>query len=89
MRKFRSRLEITIGDVIPFRWGGRHRAGLGGQLLAAAALRCLRLAGEGGGILLIIDAKSDRVRKVVCQLWCRAPPGIGFDPGDAIGDVAT
>jgi GNAT superfamily N-acetyltransferase len=34
--------------------------GLGGQLLAAAALRCLRLAGEGGGILLIIDAKSER-----------------------------
>lgn len=34
--------------------------GLGGQLLVAAALRCLRLAGEGGGILLIIDAKSER-----------------------------
>ncbi|MGE0280975.1 MAG: GNAT family N-acetyltransferase [Rhizobiaceae bacterium] len=34
--------------------------GLGGQLLAVAALRCLRLAGEGGGTLLIIDAKSDR-----------------------------
>lgn len=34
--------------------------GLGGQLLAAAALRCLRLAGEGGGILLVIDAKNDR-----------------------------
>lgn len=34
--------------------------GLGGQLLAAAALRCLRLAGEGGGILLIIDAKNPR-----------------------------
>lgn len=34
--------------------------GLGGQLLAAAALRCLRLAGEGGGILLIIDATSER-----------------------------
>ncbi|CDX61479.1 conserved hypothetical protein [Mesorhizobium plurifarium] len=34
--------------------------GLGGQLLAAAALRCLRLAGEGGGVLLIIDAKSER-----------------------------
>jgi len=71
----------------PFRWGGRHQAGLGGQLLAAAALRCVRLAGEGGGILLIIDAESDRVRKVVCRLWCRAPSGISFDPGDAIGDV--
>lgn len=34
--------------------------GLGGQLLAAAALRCLRIAAEGGGILLIIDAKNER-----------------------------
>ncbi|QLF70876.1 GNAT family N-acetyltransferase [Peteryoungia desertarenae] len=34
--------------------------GLGGELLAAAALRCLRLAGEGGGILLLIDAKDER-----------------------------
>ncbi|SFP91517.1 hypothetical protein SAMN03159463_05144 [Mesorhizobium sp. NFR06] len=33
--------------------------GLGGQLLAAAALRCLRVAAEGGGLLLIIDAKSE------------------------------
>ncbi|RWF45218.1 MAG: GNAT family N-acetyltransferase [Mesorhizobium sp.] len=37
--------------------------GLGSQLLAAAALRCLRLAGEGGGILLIIDAKSERAAR--------------------------
>ncbi|ANT49481.1 hypothetical protein [Mesorhizobium amorphae] len=37
--------------------------GLGGQLLAAAALRCLRLAGEGGGVLLIIDAKSERAAR--------------------------
>jgi GNAT superfamily N-acetyltransferase len=34
--------------------------GLGGQLLAAAALRCLRVASEAGGVLLIIDAKSER-----------------------------
>lgn len=34
--------------------------GLGGQLLAAAALRCLRVAAEGGGLLLIIDAKNER-----------------------------
>lgn len=34
--------------------------GLGGQLLAAAALRCLRVAGEIGGVLLIIDAKNER-----------------------------
>lgn len=34
--------------------------GLGGQLLAAAALRCLRITTEVGGVLLIIDAKSER-----------------------------
>lgn len=34
--------------------------GLGGQLLAAAALRCLRIADEVGGTLLIIDAKNER-----------------------------
>lgn len=34
--------------------------GLGGQLLAAAALRCLRTANEVGGVLLIIDAKNAR-----------------------------
>ena len=34
--------------------------GLGGQLLAAAALRCLRVANEVGGVLLVIDAKGDR-----------------------------
>jgi GNAT superfamily N-acetyltransferase len=34
--------------------------GLGGLLLAAAALRCLRIAAEAGGVLLIIDAKSER-----------------------------
>lgn len=35
-------------------------AGLGGQLLAAAALRCLRIADEAGGVLLVIDAKNMR-----------------------------
>lgn len=34
--------------------------GLGGQLLAAAARRCLRAAAEIGGLVLIIDAKNDR-----------------------------
>lgn len=39
------------------RW---HGQGLGGQLLAAAARRCLRAAAEAGGVVLIIDAKNDR-----------------------------
>src|SRR5487761_800374 len=34
--------------------------GLGGQLLAAAARRCLRASAEVGGVVLIIDAKNDR-----------------------------
>lgn len=37
--------------------------GLGGQLLAAVALRCLRVATEAGGALLIIDAKGARAAK--------------------------
>lgn len=37
--------------------------GLGGQLLGAAAKRCIRAATEVGGIVLIIDAKSDRAAK--------------------------
>ena len=35
--------------------------GIGGQLLLAAARRCLLAAAEVGGVMLVIDAKSDRV----------------------------
>jgi GNAT superfamily N-acetyltransferase len=34
--------------------------GLGGQLLLAAGRRCLAVAAEVGGVILIIDAKNDR-----------------------------
>ncbi|MCK9552915.1 GNAT family N-acetyltransferase [Aquamicrobium sp.] len=34
--------------------------GLGGQLLLAAALRCIRVTHEIGGVLMIIDAESER-----------------------------
>ena len=37
--------------------------GLGGQRRAAVALRCLRIAAESGGLLLIIDAKSERAAR--------------------------
>lgn len=37
--------------------------GLGGQLLLAAALRCIRVTGEVGGVLMIIDAKNDRAAR--------------------------
>jgi predicted N-acetyltransferase YhbS len=35
--------------------------GLGGQLLVAAAERCMRASAEAGGSALLIDAKNDRV----------------------------
>jgi len=34
--------------------------GLGGQLLMAAGRRCLRVAAEVGGVVLLIDAKNER-----------------------------
>lgn len=34
--------------------------GLGGQLLLAAALRCIRVTEEVGGVLMIIDAKNEQ-----------------------------
>lgn len=37
--------------------------GLGGQLLAAAARRCLQAATQVGGVILIIDAKNDRAAR--------------------------
>jgi len=42
---------------------GLQGQGLGGQLLAAAARRCIRAAAEVGGLILIIDAKSERAAK--------------------------
>jgi GNAT superfamily N-acetyltransferase len=37
--------------------------GIGGQLLLAAGRRCLRAASEVGGVVLLIDAKNERVAK--------------------------
>ncbi len=51
------RLARLATDV---RFQGR---GLGGQLLLAAARRCLRAAADVGGVLLIIDAKDERAAK--------------------------
>ncbi len=53
-------------DVSGFRLGRlavcvpMQGRGLGGQLLLAAGRRCLRVAQEVGGTMLLIDAKSDR-----------------------------
>ncbi len=41
--------------------------GLGGQLLFAAARRCLRAVAEVGGSALIIDAKNERARDWYCS----------------------
>jgi len=51
------RLARIATDV---RWQGQ---GLGGQLLASAARRCLRVAAEVGGLVLIIDAKNNRAAR--------------------------
>jgi GNAT superfamily N-acetyltransferase len=37
--------------------------GLGGQLLLAAGRRCLLASAEVGGVVLVIDAKNDRVAR--------------------------
>ena len=37
--------------------------GMGGQLLLAAGKRCLLAAAEVGGVVLVIDAKNERVAK--------------------------
>ena len=37
-----------------------HGQGLGGQLLGVIARRCIRVAAEVGGVMLIIDAKNER-----------------------------
>jgi hypothetical protein len=59
------RLALIALDL---RW---QRQCLGGQLLAAAARRCLHAATEVGGVVLIIDAKNDR-STMVCGVWRRA-----------------
>jgi GNAT superfamily N-acetyltransferase len=41
--------------------GSQQGKGLGGQLLLAAGLRCIRAAAEVGGTLMFIDAKNERV----------------------------
>ncbi len=47
-----SRLAVSVS---------LQRQGLGGQLLLSAGRRCLRVAEQAGGTLILIDAKNDRV----------------------------
>jgi GNAT superfamily N-acetyltransferase len=61
-----ARRGLARHEVAGFRLAriAVHRAaqgrGLGGQLLLAAGRRCLAVAAEVGGTILIIDAKNDR-----------------------------
>jgi GNAT superfamily N-acetyltransferase len=55
--------------AIDLRWQGQ---GAGGQLLAAAARRCLRAAVEVGGVVLIIDAKNDRAARWYASYGARS-----------------
>ncbi len=48
--------------------------GLGGQLLMAAGLRCIRAATKVGGMLMFIDAKDERVAK-----WYRTCGALSLD----------
>jgi len=48
--------------------------GLGGQLLVAAARRCITAAEQVGGAILIIDAKNERVAN-----WYRSYGGIALN----------
>ncbi len=63
--------------------------GLGGQLLLAAGKRCLSVAAEVGGVVLVIDAKNEKVagwyarygagrcwtpRYRYCCRWLRSTP---------------
>ena len=40
-----------------------QKQGLGGQLLLAAGRRCLMAAQEVGGLVLVIDAKNEKVAR--------------------------
>lgn len=64
-----ARRGLARFDVPAFRLArlavdrGFQRHGIGGQLLLAAGRRCLRVAGEVGGVALLIDAKNEGVAR--------------------------
>lgn len=64
-----ARLNLGRHDVGGFRLArlavsqSLQRQGLGGQLLAAAARRCMRASQEVGGTAMMIDAKDESVAR--------------------------
>jgi len=44
-------------------YGRLQGRGIGGQLLLAAARRCLLASAEVGGVVLVIDAKNERAAR--------------------------
>ena len=64
-----ARKGLARYDVPVFRLGrlgvdiSEQGRGLGGALLLAAAERCIRAAGEVGGVALLIDAKNIRAAR--------------------------
>ncbi|MCF8709111.1 hypothetical protein [Rhizorhapis sp. SPR117] len=62
---FRLATDVAVGG-----WG------LGGQLLVAAALRCLRVAADADGMLLIIDAKNERAAQWYASYGAETLPNI-------------
>jgi GNAT superfamily N-acetyltransferase len=60
--------------------------GLGGQLLVAAAKRCLRAAVEVGGVVLIIDAKNDSAARWYASYGAIA---LGSKPLTLVMSLAT
>ena len=63
------RRGLARHDVPGFRLGrlavdrSAQGHGLGGQLLLSAGGRCLRASTEVGGVVLVIDAKNDRIAR--------------------------
>jgi GNAT superfamily N-acetyltransferase len=68
-----ARLNLGRHDVGGFRLArlavskSLQGQGLGGQLLVAAARRCMRASQEVGGTALMIDAKDERVAQWYCS----------------------
>ena len=75
-----ARLNLGRHDVGGFRLArlavskSLQGQGLGGQLLVAAARRCMRASQEVGGTALMIDAKDERVAQ-----WYRSYGAVGLN----------